>query len=266
MTRAYRDAAGVWTIGIGHTASAGPPKPRAGMVISRAEAYDILARDLPCYENRVRAALGPVRQTVFDAAVSFDFNTGAIHRASWVKAFRSGNMTAARVGLLKWVKAGGRTIRGLVRRREAEARLLFEGLYDAHAPITQASDEIRIYQGQLIKLGFLDGVPDGICGPKTKAAVFAYQRARKDLIVDGIAGPATRASLQRDIEALALHKSVGAAVVGITSAGGIGAVATDHSAWLPIGIAAALGLLLMLAAGMYRRRGTFLELLKLWKR
>ncbi|MEQ8699426.1 MAG: lysozyme, partial [Bauldia litoralis] len=126
VTRAYRDVAGVWTIGIGHTAAAGAPKPRAGMTITRAEAFAILARDLPRYERRVAAALTAIGQRAFDGAVSFDFNTGAVHRASWVKAYRAGNLTAARLGLMKWVKAGGRTVRGLVRRREAEARLIFD--------------------------------------------------------------------------------------------------------------------------------------------
>jgi len=57
VTRAYRDVAGVWTIGVGHTAAAGPPAPKAGMTISRAEALAILAADLPRYERRVAAAL-----------------------------------------------------------------------------------------------------------------------------------------------------------------------------------------------------------------
>ena len=62
VTRAYRDVAGVWTIGVGHTAAAGPPKPVAGMTISRAEAFRILAGDLPRYEARVdRALLGSRR-------------------------------------------------------------------------------------------------------------------------------------------------------------------------------------------------------------
>src|SRR5690606_29759241 len=90
-TRAYQDVGGVWTIGIGHTAAAGSPRPEAGMAITRDEAYALLTRDLPRYEQRVEAALGPVPQAVFDGAVSFDFNTGAITRASWAKAYRAGD-------------------------------------------------------------------------------------------------------------------------------------------------------------------------------
>lgn len=56
VTRAYRDVGGVMTIGVGHTAAAGPPKPVPGMTISRDEAFAILARDLPKYERRAEQA------------------------------------------------------------------------------------------------------------------------------------------------------------------------------------------------------------------
>ena len=57
VTRSYRDAAGMWTIGVGHTAAAGPRVPVAGMTITREEAFAILARDLPKYERRVAKVL-----------------------------------------------------------------------------------------------------------------------------------------------------------------------------------------------------------------
>ncbi|HHN72786.1 MAG TPA: lysozyme, partial [Thermopetrobacter sp.] len=43
---AYRDAAGVWTIGYGHTSMAGPPEVRPGMRIGREEAERILRADV----------------------------------------------------------------------------------------------------------------------------------------------------------------------------------------------------------------------------
>ena len=43
---AYPDVKGIWTIGVGHTAGAGPPAPCAGMRITRDECDAILARDL----------------------------------------------------------------------------------------------------------------------------------------------------------------------------------------------------------------------------
>ncbi|MCB1500452.1 MAG: peptidoglycan-binding protein [Bauldia sp.] len=241
VTRAYRDVGGVWTIGVGHTAAAGPPRPAAGMTITREEAHAILARDLPCYEQRVTAALGDVPQTVFDGAVSFDFNTGAIHRASWVKAYQAGNHTAARQSLMRWTRAGGQTVAGLVRRRHAEARLIFEGAYGTAGASRAASPAVAAYQKMLATLGFYHGALDGIAGPMTRAAVLAYQRRHPDLVADGIAGPATLASLARDLAAResGLATVTGAAATALVAAA---AAPADGLVWAAIAAAIALGL------------------------
>lgn len=256
VTRAYRDVAGVWTIGVGHTAAAGPPKPAAGMTITREEAFAILARDLPAYERRVAVALGAVTQPVFDGAVSFDFNTGAINRASWAKAFRAGNLAAARDGLMQWTKAGGRQIAGLVRRREAEARLIFEGTYGTDVPgATPDAAAVLAYQKQLAALGFYRGPVDGIKGPATRAAVIAYQRSHPDLVADGIVGAATRASLDRDMAARngALAAAAGAAAAAATMAA---ATPSDRALWaVGLGLAV-LALVGAFVAMRYRRELT----------
>jgi len=218
VTKAYRDTAGVWTIGVGHTAGAGPPKPVKGMAISRDEAMAIFGRDLGKFERRVGAALPGVPQNAFDGAVSFDFNTGAIDKASWVRALAKGDTDAARRGLMQWTKAGGRTVAGLVRRRKAEARLIFTGEYGPEASglapsvaAKRAPHEVRELQTALASLGFYRGVVDGISGPRTKAAIRAYQQTHPDLVSDGIAGSATRAALARD---MAARVGAGKAAVG----------------------------------------------------
>jgi lysozyme len=246
VTRAYRDAAGVWTIGVGHTAAAGPPVPARGMTITRDEALAIFAGDLPRYEGRVDAVLGGSPQTVFDGAVSFDFNTGAIDRATWVRRFRAGEMSTARAGLLRWTKAGGRRLAGLVRRREDEARLIFDGDYGA-AP-EQGADEIRAWQSDLAALGFYGGEIDGIAGPASHAAVIAYQRSHPDLVVDGIVGPATRASIARDLAARRVASAAGAAAA---AAGAATAAATEASGFAHPLVLAGLAALLVLAAGAF---------------
>jgi len=253
VTKAYRDVAGVWTIGIGHTAAAGAPRPVAGMIITREEAFDILARDLPVYERRVAAALGPVAQTVFDGAVSFDFNTGAITRASWARAYRSGDRAAARSGLMQWTRAAGRQLAGLVRRREAEARLIFDGTYGTAVPPASKADAgtIEAYQQDLATLGVYRGAIDGIHGPATKAAVIAYQRSHPDLVVDGIVGPATRASLARDVAA---RRKAVTAVAGMAATTALAAAATPSVVpfWaFGAGLGALVGTALFLAG---RRR------------
>ncbi len=196
VTKAYKDVAGIWTIGVGHTAFAGPPKPVPGMRITRQEAFDILARDLSRFEARVNRELPNVPQHVFDGAVSFDFNTGGIHRASWVGKYQAGDMAGAEASLKLWNKAGGRVVRGLINRRKAEADLIFRGRYPGGPAVERPDrDTVKAYQQQLAALGYYPtSLIDGIRGPKTVAAVKEFQ-TDADLVVDGIVGPATRAAL-----------------------------------------------------------------------
>lgn len=124
-TKAYRDSVGVWTIGVGHAATSGlPPIPKAGMVITRQQALDLLATDLARYEVAVNAVLPNVPQHVFDGAVSFHFNTGAIRKASWVAKYKAGDMAGARKSFMDWRKPPE-----IIGRRTREAELIFEGKY-----------------------------------------------------------------------------------------------------------------------------------------
>ena len=86
---AYRCPAGVWTIGYGHTAEAGPPAVKPGMRMSEAEARAVLARDVDAFASAMRAGLTrEVSPRQFSALVSFAFNvgTGAFARSSVLKA------------------------------------------------------------------------------------------------------------------------------------------------------------------------------------
>lgn len=62
-------------------------------------------------------------------------------------------------------------------------------------------DNVLTQQQWLKALGFDPGKLDGKMGPKTQAAVRAFQEAH-GLTVDGIVGPQTKAALQREIQAL----------------------------------------------------------------
>lgn len=126
--KAYRDVADVLTIGYGHTSAAGAPKVYAGQTITEAEAEKILMSDLAKFEARVsRQVKVTLNENQFAALVSFDFNTGALHKSTLLKKLNAGNYDAVPGELMKWVNAGGKRVQGLVNRRSAEAGLWAKG-------------------------------------------------------------------------------------------------------------------------------------------
>lgn len=123
---AYRCPAGVWTIGVGHTSAAGEPQVVEGMKITANESASILYRDLVEFELGVeRLVKVTLKQNQFDVLVSFAFNCGldALRKSTLLKKLNSGNYDAVPAELMKWTRAGGREVPGLVRRRRAEAQM-----------------------------------------------------------------------------------------------------------------------------------------------
>ena len=123
---AYRDAVGIWTIGYGHTSAAGEPVVKAGLKISADEAEQILIRDLRKYEDAVVAAVNvPCNGNQFSALVSFCYNVGPgnMKNSSVVKYFNNGKLPQAADAFRYWNKAGGKTLPGLITRRERERAL-----------------------------------------------------------------------------------------------------------------------------------------------
>lgn len=125
--KAYRDAVGVWTIGYGTTARAGVGiEPKAGMEITEAEAEHYLEKAVEKFAASIRHAItAPINENEFGAFVSLAYNIGpaAFKRSSALRHFNAGNRTQACANIALWNKAGGKVLRGLVRRREAEQAL-----------------------------------------------------------------------------------------------------------------------------------------------
>lgn len=120
---AYRDIAGVWTIGYGHTGPAAKP----GAHITKERAQELLEIDLDRFERCVqRAITAPMNQNQFDAFVAFAYNIGcaAFTRSTAVLRFNDGDAPEPVVAAWGWwVRAGGRRVEGLVKRRRAEIDL-----------------------------------------------------------------------------------------------------------------------------------------------
>jgi len=124
--QSYRDVAGVWTIGYGHTGRAGPPEVTPQSRMTEPEARALMKRQAEAFAKAVRSMLTrELTDDQFSALVSFAFNVGETNfrRSSVLKAVNAGDDAAVARRLGLWVKSGGKVWPGLVRRRAAEAAL-----------------------------------------------------------------------------------------------------------------------------------------------
>ena len=120
---AYKCAAGVWTIGYGHTKGV-----KEGDVITSAEADVLLAEELEEFEGYINDCVTvELTQYQYDALVSWVYNLGPanLKASTMLKVLNSGKYEDVPAQIKRWNKAGGKVLEGLIRRREAEA-LLFE--------------------------------------------------------------------------------------------------------------------------------------------
>ena len=125
--KAYKCPAGVWTIGYGNTFYEDGTKVKEGDVITQERAeelFDIIINDFV----RMTDALvkSDVTENNFSALVSFTFNvgTGNLRRSTLLRKVNANPKDPSiRAEFMKWTKANNVVLKGLVRRREAEAKL-----------------------------------------------------------------------------------------------------------------------------------------------
>ena len=126
----YRCPAGLWTVGVGHLIGDGKQLPDSyNKTFTEREVDELLRKDLARFERGV-TMLFPVSyrftQGAYDALVSFSFNLGlgALQRSTVRSALLRGDKTMAGESLLKYCRAGGKILKGLQLRRQAEHKLL----------------------------------------------------------------------------------------------------------------------------------------------
>jgi len=143
-TKPYQCPALIWSVGVGHVIdpkhTTVPFNERKDLpipqgwdrVLPMGEVDTILAQDLGRFERGVLrlcpASAG--NQGIFDALVSFSFNVGLgnLQRSSLRMKTNRGEFEAAADEFLKWTKAGGRVLPGLVKRRNDERALYLSGV------------------------------------------------------------------------------------------------------------------------------------------
>jgi len=143
-TKPYRCPALLWTVGCGHvidpTHAAVKYEERKSLPIpdgwdrtlTMGEVDAILAQDLGRFERGVArlcpAALG--HQGRFDALVSFAFNVGLgnLQRSGLRMKTNRGDFEEAAEEFMKWTKAAGKVLPGLVKRRKDERAMYLSGV------------------------------------------------------------------------------------------------------------------------------------------
>jgi GH24 family phage-related lysozyme (muramidase) len=121
----YICPAGYPTIGYGHLITEAN-KERFLDGVDEDEALELLRSDVGKAERAVlRLIAVPLTQGQFDALVSFTFNLGggALQRSTLRRKVNREEHDDVPAELMKWVWAGGRKLKGLVKRRAAEARV-----------------------------------------------------------------------------------------------------------------------------------------------
>lgn len=117
----YADAAGVQTIGYGHTGGVS-----AGEHIGPQRAAQLLQKDVGWAERAVRHSVKvPLTQGQFDALVSFTYNVGegAFKGSTLLDKLNVGDYGGAQAEFGRWTHAGGQQLAGLAKRRQEEAEL-----------------------------------------------------------------------------------------------------------------------------------------------
>ena len=201
----YDDAAGHCTIGYGHLVHQGhcdgseTAEFRKG--VTRERALELLAEDAASAAAAVNDAVEvPLDQSQFDALTSFVFNvgSGAFRDSTLLELLNQGKYEEVPDQLNRWVKAGSRTLPGLVARRKAEGELFASGTLQ---PDHDGAMTTREVQQALVEIGWPLKV-DGAWGGDTFAAVEAFQRgfAFWKLLIDGHAGPKTQEALKASLE------------------------------------------------------------------
>lgn len=125
---AYRDVIGVWTVCYGETKGV-----RQGMRFTEGQCKLLFLDSLIEHEKGMRSCLNDpdsLSDKTYVAFLSLTYNigVGAWCKSSVVRAANNLQLTAACRNILRFNKAGGRVIGGLVKRRSQEMKLCMEGL------------------------------------------------------------------------------------------------------------------------------------------
>lgn len=125
VRQAYKDSVGIWTWSVGITSASGHKveryigKPQPLQRCLEVWIWLMQEKYLPTV---LRTMGNNLTEAQLAAALSFHWNTGAIHRAAWVRRWKAGDTAGARKAFMDWRKPAA-----IIPRREKERDLFFDG-------------------------------------------------------------------------------------------------------------------------------------------
>ena len=125
---AYQDIVGVWTVCYGETRGV-----ERGDRFTDAQCLEMLGNGVVEFEQGVRACLKapdaiPDKPYAMMVSLAYNIGTGAFCGSTVARRANAGDIKGACEAFTMWVKAGGRTVQGLVNRRNAEKAICLEGV------------------------------------------------------------------------------------------------------------------------------------------
>lgn len=129
--KAYKDVAGIPTIGVGFTwYPESGKKVQLGDEITQEQCDEIFDKVVSSFESGVsRVIKVELNQNQFNALVSFSYNVGlkALDNSTLLKKINANAEPAdIKVAFMMWIKAGGKINEDLKKRRLAEANLFLK--------------------------------------------------------------------------------------------------------------------------------------------
>jgi lysozyme len=121
---AYQDIVGIWTIGFGTTEGVRP-----NQTITPVAALQRKLTDVQKFEGALKQCVTvPLSQNEYDAYISLAYNigSGAFCNSTLVRLLNQGQYDMACQQILRWNRAGGQVVQGLVNRRQAEYKLCIQ--------------------------------------------------------------------------------------------------------------------------------------------
>ena len=193
-TKAYQDTVGVWTIGVGHTAAAGKPIPKAGLTITYAQALSLFDEDIKKYETPIDKYIVKTGQSLkdheYDALVSLCYNLGpgviqpGEKQSSFVKAILAGKRGAEVSKLInRYTKPAS-----IISRREAEADQ-FSTPYSVALPKCRSTDKSPVKVNIPPKFVNYTTIAPPVAEAATSSLVLAGQLAKITAWLSGYKTP-----------------------------------------------------------------------------